>query len=84
MPDFVIKVKKKKEYEQFTCRIEADLLEKIRNIVAENNLPSVNDFINQCLKFSIENLTVMEESDEWIEKKWFFNYLEPVKKNKNK
>ncbi len=64
MPDFVIKVKKKKEYEQFTCRIEADLLEKIRNIVAENNLPSVNDFINQCLKFSIENLTVMEESDE--------------------
>lgn len=84
MPDFVIKVKKKKEYEQFTCRIEADLLEKIRNIVAENNLPSVNDFINQCLKFSIENLTVMEESDEWIEKKWFFNYLEPIKKNKNK
>ncbi len=64
MPDFVIKIKKKKEYEQFTCRIEADLLEKIRNIVAENNLPSVNDFINQCLRFSIENLTVMEESDE--------------------
>ena len=77
MPDFVIKIKKKKEYEQFTCRIEADLLEKIRNIVAENNLPSVNDFINQCLRFSIENLTVMEESDEWIQREAFFSYLEP-------
>ncbi len=64
MPDFVIKVRKKKEYEQFTCRIEADLLEKIRNIVAENDLPSVNEFINQCLRFSIENLTIMEDTDE--------------------
>ncbi len=64
MPDFVIKVKKKKEYEQFTCRIESELLENIRKIVAENDLPSVNEFINECLKFSIENLTIMEETDE--------------------
>ena len=49
MPDFVIKARKKKEYEQFTCRIETDLLDKIRTIVAENNLPSVNEFINECL-----------------------------------
>ena len=32
MPDFVIKQKKKKDYEQFTCRIEADLLEKVKSI----------------------------------------------------
>ncbi len=64
MPDFVIKIKKKKEYEQFTCRIEADLLEKVRDIVVDNNLPSVNEFINECLRFSIDNLTVMEETDE--------------------
>lgn len=64
MPDFVIKSRKKKEYEQFTCRIETDLLDKVRKIVVDNNLPSVNEFINECLRFSVENLTIMEESDE--------------------
>lgn len=64
MPDFVIKSRKKKEYEQFTCRIETELLEKVRKIVVENNLQSVNEFINECLRFSIENLTIMEESDD--------------------
>lgn len=63
MPDFVIKARKRKEYEQFTCRIETDLLEKIRNIVAENNLQSVNEFINECLRFAIENLKIKGEND---------------------
>ncbi|MBR3132804.1 MAG: hypothetical protein IKG42_01805 [Clostridia bacterium] len=64
MPDFVIRNKKKKEYEQFTCRIEVDLLDKIRRIVLDNNLTSVNEFINDCLKFSVENLKVIEDSDD--------------------
>ena len=64
MSDFVIKRRKKKDYEQFTCRIEAELLDKIRKIVADNDLPSVNEFINECLKYSIDNLKVMEESGE--------------------
>ncbi|MBR3152963.1 MAG: hypothetical protein IKF52_05125 [Clostridia bacterium] len=63
MPDFVIRNKKKKEYEQFTCRIEVDLLDKIRRIVLDNNLTSVNEFINDCLKFSVENLKVVDDSD---------------------
>ncbi len=64
MTDFVIKSRKRKDYEQFTCRIETELLEELRNIVAKNNLPSVNEFINECLRFSINNLTIMEEVDE--------------------
>ncbi len=64
MPNFVIEPKKKKEYEQFTCRIEVELLEKARKIVLENNLPSVNEFINLCMRFSIDNLSVMKETDE--------------------
>lgn len=56
MPDFVIKSKKRKEYEQFTCRIESELLEKVRLIVLDNNLSSVNEFINECIRFSIDNL----------------------------
>lgn len=75
MSEFVIRVKKKKEYEQFTCRIEADLLEEIRKIVIDNDLPSVNEFINECLRYSMDNITIMEETDEWIQKKWFINYL---------
>ena len=64
MPDFVIKHKKKRDYEQFTCRIESELLEKVRIIVLDNNLSSVNEFINDCLRFSIENLKIMEDVDE--------------------
>lgn len=75
MPDFVIKSRKKKEFEQFTCRIEIELLDRIRNIVVTNNLPSVNEFINDCLRFSIENLKVMEDVDEeWIQHRWYRHY----------
>lgn len=63
MADFVIEARKRKEYEQFTCRIEADLLEKIREIVTENNLQSVNEFINECLRFSIENLKIKSDNE---------------------
>ena len=49
MPDFVIKSRKKREFE---------------HIVVTNNLPSVNEFINDCLRFSIENLKIMEDVDE--------------------
>ena len=77
MPDFVIKPRRKREYEQFTCRIETDILDTIRKIVAENHLTSVNEFINECLRFSIDNLKIMEETDnQWIAYKQFFDYHE--------
>ena len=41
----------------------ADLLEKIREIVTENNLQSVNEFINECLRFSIENLKIKSDNE---------------------
>ncbi len=61
MSEFIIRTKKKKEYEQFTCRIETDLMDKIRNIVVENNLTSINEFINDCLRFSIDNIKITKE-----------------------
>ena len=61
MPEFIIHPKKKKEYEQFTCRIETDLMDNIRKIVAENNLTSINEFINECLRFSIDNIKITKE-----------------------
>ena len=61
MPEFIIHPKKKKEYEQFTCRIETDLMDNIRKIVTENNLTSINEFINECLRFSLDNIKITKE-----------------------
>jgi hypothetical protein len=61
MPDFVIKRKKKKDYVQFTCRIEPELLEKIKRTVLDYNLPSVNEFINDCIKFAIDNMKIIDD-----------------------
>ena len=64
MADFIVKRRKKKDYTQFTARIETDVLEEIRKIVNDNNLISINEFINDSLKFAIKNLKIMEETDE--------------------
>ena len=64
MPDFVIKPKKKKDYEQFTCRIESKLLERVKRTVLDYNLTSVNEFINECIKYSLENMKIIEDEDE--------------------
>ena len=64
MADFVIKSRKKKDYTQFTARIETDLLENVRKIVDDNNLISINEFINESLKFAIKNLKITEEEDK--------------------
>ncbi len=64
MPDFVIKAKKKKDYEQFTCRIEKDLLENIKKTVLDNDIYSINEFINDCIKYALENMKIINENDE--------------------
>lgn len=61
MSDFIVHPKKKKEYEQFTCRIETDLLDNIRKIVDENDLTSINEFINECLRYAIPRVKITKE-----------------------
>ena len=63
MADFIIKSRKKKDYTQFTARIETDVLENVRKIVNDNNLISINEFINDSLKFAIKNLKIMQDTD---------------------
>lgn len=60
MKEFVVKKKLRKDYEQFTCRIEVETLKQIRNVVLENNLDSVNRFINDCLKFALDSMKIEE------------------------
>ena len=64
MADFIVKSRKKKDYTQFTARIETDVLENVRKIVNENNLISINEFINESLKFAIKNMKIMEDDTE--------------------
>ena len=61
--EFLI-ITKKKDYEQFTCRIEADLLEKVKRTVLDYNLTSVNEFINECIKYSLKNMVIIEEDED--------------------
>lgn len=58
MKDFI--VKRRKNYVQFTCRIEEDMLEKIKHIVLDYDLDSVNSFINDCLRFALKNMKTEE------------------------
>ena len=46
--------KTEKKYIQYTIRIEEPILDDIRAIAKEENL-SINEIINQCLSFAIEN-----------------------------
>lgn len=64
MADFIVKSRKKKDYTQFTARIETDILENVRKIVNENNLISINEFINESLKFAIKNMKIMEDDTD--------------------
>ena len=64
MADFIIKSRKKKDYTQFTARIKTDVLENVRKIVNENNLISINEFINESLKFAIKNMKIMEDDTD--------------------
>ena len=68
MADFIIKSRKRKDYTQFTARIETDTLDNIKKIVKDNNLISINEFINDCLKFAIDNLKILEEKDDDLKK----------------
>ena len=68
MADFIIKSRKRKDYTQFTTRIETDTLDNIKKIVKDNNLISINEFINDCLKFAIDNLKILEEENNDLKK----------------
>ncbi len=64
MSDFIVKRRTKKEYEQFTCRIEVELLEKVKRTVLDYNLKSINELINMCIEYSLENMKLVEDETE--------------------
>lgn len=76
MSKFIVKAKRKMEYEQITCRIERDLLEEIRDIVEKNELGAVSDFIINCIKYTLENLNNDEiDNNQHIQRMEFKRYI---------
>lgn len=64
---------KKGELKQITCTLEKDVVATVRNVVEKYDLDSMSSFINECVKFSMNNLEVMMTTDEeWIRIKQFF------------
>lgn len=64
---------KKGELKQITCTLETDVVDMVRKVVKKYDLHSMSSFINDCVKFSMENLeTMMENDEEWIRIKQFF------------
>lgn len=57
---FIVKRRKKIEYEQFTCRIETELMKKLRMISIKTNTPSLNELINESIRFALDNVKIVE------------------------
>lgn len=60
MKKFIVKRQERKNYVQVTCRIEEELLDKIDKTVLENDIISRNSFINDCIRFALENMEIEE------------------------
>ena len=64
---------KKGELKQITSTLEKEVVATVRKVVEQYDLFSMSSFINDCVKFSMDNLDVMMETDEdWIRIKQFF------------
>ena len=64
---------KKDELKQITCTLEKEVVATVRKVVEQYDLFSMSSFINDGVKFSMDNLEVMMETDEdWIRIKQFF------------
>lgn len=57
---FIVKRRKKIEYEQFTCRIEIELMKKLRMISIKTNTPSLNELINESIRFALDNMKIVD------------------------
>ena len=55
--------KNAKKYIQFTTRYEEDLMLQIRKISKATNL-SINEIINRCVRYALENTSVDENKKE--------------------
>lgn len=50
-----------KNYVQTTCRIEECLMKRVKREVSLHDDYSINGFINDCIRYSLDNIVIVEE-----------------------
>lgn len=46
------------EYTHYSWKFEKSTLEEVKRTVLDYNLMSINDFINDCIRFAIDHMRV--------------------------
>lgn len=53
----------KKEYTQFSCKMNKEMLEQVKRTVLDYDLKSVSSFMNDCIRYALKNMKI-ESSGE--------------------
>lgn len=53
----------KKEYTQFSCKMNKEMLEQVKRTVLDYDLKSVSSFMNDCIRYALKNMKI-ENSGE--------------------
>lgn len=48
----------KKEYTQFSCKMNKDMLEQVKRNVLDYDLKSVSSYMNDCIKYALKNMKI--------------------------
>lgn len=53
-------MKEKKDYTQFSCKMNRDMLEQVKRNVLDYDLKSTSSYINDCIKYALKNMKIEE------------------------
>lgn len=48
----------KKEYTQFSCKMNKEMLEQVKRTVLDYDLKSVSSFMNDCIRYALKNMKI--------------------------
>lgn len=54
-------MKKKKNYKQFSCKMDTNMLEQVKKTVLDYDIESINVFINDCIRYALKNMKIKEK-----------------------
>ena len=53
-------MKEKKDYTQFSCKMNRDMLEQVKRNVLDYDLKSTSSYINDCIQYALKNMKIEE------------------------
>lgn len=51
-------MEEKKEYTQFSCKMNRDILEQVKRTVLDYDLKSVSSYMNDGIKYALKNMKI--------------------------